>query len=222
MLAAMDEELQEVRDNFYVGNFTKALSLCESVKGSNELTQSELGATLARCCLSIPQVDRLKAMQNSEIPGQRAAALMAVITKSKNAQQVSSAKERLAALAKETQDLQPPGRDMSCAMLNAIVLAIDGAGGVRHLETTMTPSEPESSTSAARQCEVVVEPLVAKKLDLQRALGSNPHDPDALVPAAVETSRWIYGRWEGDQLQGEQPSSWLLTDPRAWRLTSSD
>jgi len=116
----MEEELQEVRDNFYVGNFSKALSLCESVKGSSELTQSELGATLARCCLSIPQIDRLKAMQNAEIPGQRAAALMAVITKSKNAQQVSSAKERLAALAKETQD-------MSCAMLNAMVLAMDGS-----------------------------------------------------------------------------------------------
>ena len=43
-------------------------------------------------------------MQNSEVPGQRAAALLAVITKSKNPSQVSSAKERLAALAKETQD----------------------------------------------------------------------------------------------------------------------
>ncbi|CAE8740927.1 unnamed protein product, partial [Polarella glacialis] len=118
--ATMDDELQEVRDNFYVGNFTKALTLCESISGSNEMTQAELGATIARCCLSIPQFDRLKAMQNSEIPGQRAAALMAVILKSRNEQQVSSAKERLGALAKETQD-------MSCALLNAIVLAGDGS-----------------------------------------------------------------------------------------------
>ncbi|CAE7654793.1 unnamed protein product [Symbiodinium sp. CCMP2592] len=116
----MEEELQEVRDNFYVGNFVKAMQLCESAHGSSELTQSELGATLARCCLAIPQIERLKAMQNSEIPGQRAAALLAVITKSRNEAQVKSAKERLAALAKETQD-------MSCAMLNAMVLAMDGS-----------------------------------------------------------------------------------------------
>ncbi|CAJ1333341.1 unnamed protein product [Effrenium voratum] len=115
----MDEEIQEVRDNFYVGNYVKAMNLCESLKGSSELTQGELGAILARCCLAIPQIERLKAMQNSEISGQRAAALMAVITKSKNEPQVSSAKERLGALAKETQD-------MSCAMLHAIVLAMDG------------------------------------------------------------------------------------------------
>ena len=48
-------------------------------------------------------------MQNSEVPGQRAAALLAVITKSKNPSQVSSAKERLAALAKETQERRDRG-----------------------------------------------------------------------------------------------------------------
>eukprot|EP00933_Yihiella_yeosuensis_P079722 TRINITY_DN9309_c0_g1_i2.p1 TRINITY_DN9309_c0_g1~~TRINITY_DN9309_c0_g1_i2.p1 ORF type:complete len:328 (+),score=82.47 TRINITY_DN9309_c0_g1_i2:79-984(+) len=115
----MDDELQEVRDNFYVGNFQRALELCESTQGSNEISQAELGATIARCCFSIPQFDRLKAMQNSENAGQRACALLAVIMKSRNEQQVSSAKERLAQLTKETQD-------MSCAMLNAIVLAADG------------------------------------------------------------------------------------------------
>lgn len=115
----MDDELQEVRDNFYVGNFQKALQLCESTQGSSEIVANEIGATLARCCLAIPAVDRLKAMQNSEIPGQRAAAMMAVITKSRNEQQVAQAKERLAALAKETQDV-------SVTMMNAIVLAGDG------------------------------------------------------------------------------------------------
>lgn len=118
----MDEELQEIRDNFYAGNFQKCLQLCESAKAANldDVAQTELGATLARCCLSIPVFDRLKAMQNSEIPGQRAAALMAVVMKSKNEAQVSSAKERLHTLAKDTQDT-------SCTMMSAICMANDGS-----------------------------------------------------------------------------------------------
>lgn len=115
-----DDELQEVRDNFYVGNFQKALQLCESTAASNDVAQSELNATLARCCLAIQKFDRLKTMQNSECPGQQASALMAVILKSKNDQQKASAKERLLTLANES-------HDMSCAMLAAIVLAIDGS-----------------------------------------------------------------------------------------------
>jgi len=114
-----DDELQEVRDNFYVGNFQKALQLCESTSASNEMTQNELGATLARCYLSIAHTEPLKAMQNSEVPGQRAALLVAMIMKSPKPEQVAAAKERLATLAKETQDV-------SCTMLHASVLAMDG------------------------------------------------------------------------------------------------
>jgi len=114
-----EDELQEVRDHFYCGNFQKALGLCESTGATNDIQQNELGATLARCCLSIPLFDRLKAMQNSDCPGQRAAAFMAVILKSRNDQQRGSAKERLLGLAKET-------HDMSSAMLAAITLALDG------------------------------------------------------------------------------------------------
>lgn len=117
----MDDELQEVRDNFYAGNFQKALALCESAKSNlDDMAQSELGAILARCFLSIPVFDRLKALQNSEVPGQKSAALLAVIMKSKNEAQVASAKEKLQTLAKETQD-------MSASMLAAIALAGDGS-----------------------------------------------------------------------------------------------
>jgi len=120
-LAAMaDDELQEVRDNFYVGNFQKALQMCESTQGSHDLAQNELRATLARCCLSIPLFDRLKAMQNSDCPGEQAAALMAVILKSRNEQQKASAKEKLYGLAAQT-------HDMSCAMMAAITYAMDGS-----------------------------------------------------------------------------------------------
>jgi len=115
-----DDELQEVRDNFYVGNFQKALQLCESNSASNDVAQGELDATLARCCLSIPLFDRLKAMQNSECPGQQAAALMAVIMKSRNEQQKVAAKEKLASLANQT-------HDMTCSMMAAISLAMDGS-----------------------------------------------------------------------------------------------
>lgn len=116
----MDDELQEVRDNFYVGNFTKALAMCEGTSASNDMSKAELDAMLARCCLSIPVLDRLKAMQQSECPGQRAACAMAVMTKAKQEPQKNAAKERLLTTAKESQD-------MSCAMLAAITLAMDGS-----------------------------------------------------------------------------------------------
>lgn len=115
-----EDELQEVRDNFYVGNFQKALQMCESTTASTDVEQNELNAMLARCCLSIPLFDRLKAMQNSECPGQQAAALMAVILKSRNEQQRGAAKEKLANLAAQT-------HDMSCAMLYAVCLSMDGS-----------------------------------------------------------------------------------------------
>jgi len=115
-----DDELQELRDNFYVGNYQKALQLCESTTADNDVSQSELGAILARCCLAIPLFDRLKQMQNSDCPGQKASALMAVIMKSRNEAQKASAKERLLDVAKET-------GDMSTNMLAAIALAMDGS-----------------------------------------------------------------------------------------------
>jgi len=115
----MDDELQEVRDNFYAGNFQKALSLAESTEVSNEMTQAERDALLGRCCLSMGAFERLKAMQNAECVGQKAAALTAVITKSKNDQQRQAAKDRLMALANETKDL-------SCSILSCCSLMHDG------------------------------------------------------------------------------------------------
>jgi len=115
-----DDELQEVRDNFCVGNFQKALQLCESTQPSNDIAQNELNATLARCCLSIPIFDRLKAMQNSDCPGQQASAMMAVILKSKNEANRTANKDRLVALANQS-------HDVSCALLAAIAMAMDGS-----------------------------------------------------------------------------------------------
>jgi len=116
-----DDELQEVRDNFYVGNFQKALSMAEGASTSSDFAQSELGALLARCFLSTNNVDRLKSkeMQNSEFPGQRAAVFTMIMMKSRQEAQRASAKERLLSLAKETQD-------MSCTLLAAVAHALDG------------------------------------------------------------------------------------------------
>lgn len=160
----MDDELQEIRDNFYVGNFSKVLNLCESTQCSNDIAQNELGATLARCCLSIPLFDRLKTMQNSENPGQRAAALMAVIMKSRNEQQRSAAKERLAALNSES-------HDMSVAMLYAITMAIDGSWNDA-VQLTKAHPTLEMQALAVFFCLACHQVSMAEKL-LQEMAGNN-------------------------------------------------
>lgn len=116
----MEDELQEVRDNFYVGNFAKTLQMSEGVMPSSDLTQFENDAMSARCFYAIGKFDQLKAMQNSQNPGQKATALFAVITKAPKEQVRNSAKEHLLKLAKETQD-------MTATMLAAIVTAGDGS-----------------------------------------------------------------------------------------------
>lgn len=116
----MEDELQEIRDNFYVGNFQKAMQMCESTMPSNDMAQAECDAILGRCCLSLGLIEKIKAMQNSENNGQKATALMAVITKSRKPEQTAAAKEQLLKKAAET-------HDMTCSMLGAISLASDGS-----------------------------------------------------------------------------------------------
>jgi predicted Zn-dependent protease len=115
----MEDELQEVRDNFYVGNFQKAQGLCEGLSASNDITQFECDATLARCYLSLMATDKLKTMTSSESPGQRAAAFYHVITKSPKEDQKAKAKDKLKEHIAEKQD-------MSSSILGANILAMDG------------------------------------------------------------------------------------------------
>lgn len=116
----MEDELQEVRDNFYVGNFAKALQLCEGTVPSNDLTQNECDAIQGRCFLALGQMDKLKVMQNSENNGQKSAALMAVVQKAPKEQIKEAAKEHLLKLAKDS-------GDVTCTMLAAIVNAQEGS-----------------------------------------------------------------------------------------------
>jgi thioredoxin-like negative regulator of GroEL len=116
----MEDELQEVRDNFYVGNFQKALQLCESATPSSDISQFECDATLARCVLSLGLTDKLKSMMSAESPGQRAAALYHVITKSPKEDQREKAKDKLKEHIAEKQD-------MSSSIIGANVLVMDGS-----------------------------------------------------------------------------------------------
>lgn len=116
----MDDELQELRDNFFVGNFEKAMKTSEAIHASCDLTQLEKDAIYARCCLALSKMDALKSMQNSENPGQKAAALSAIIAKSPKENVRASAKEHLMTLVKDTQDL-------TATMLASIVIANEGS-----------------------------------------------------------------------------------------------
>jgi len=115
----MEDELQEVRDNFYVGNYAKAMQMCEGSSLSSDIAQFECDATLARCCLSLMVTDKLRAMTAAESPGQRAAAFYHVITKSPKEDQRQKAKEKLKEHIAEKQD-------MSSSILGANILAMDG------------------------------------------------------------------------------------------------
>lgn len=115
----MEDELQEVRDNFYVGNFQRALGLCENFHASSDIAQFECDATLARCYLSLIVTDKLKSMTSSESPGQRAAAFYHVITKSPKEEMVQKAKDKLKEHIAEKQDL-------SSSILGANILVLDG------------------------------------------------------------------------------------------------
>lgn len=113
------DELQEVRDNFYVGNYEKALNMCESTV-SNDLTQAESDAILARCYLSQGNMGKIKECQNSPNPGKKATAFFGVMSKSSQEGTRAKAKEALTKLAKETQDV-------TCNNFLAISQAMDGS-----------------------------------------------------------------------------------------------
>jgi len=136
----MDDELQEIQDNFHVGNFQKVMNLCESASNLSDLSQNECDATFARACLGLQLIDKLKAMTNSECPGQKASALTAIISKTRNETQRGQAKERLATLAKETQDL-------TCNVLAACMYAKDGSW---QEAATLTQAHPTIEMQALR------------------------------------------------------------------------
>merc|ERR1712186_276478 len=93
--------------------------MCEATV-SNDLTQAENDAILARCYLSQGNIAKIKEFQNSTNPGKKSTALFGVMTKSPKDQVKAQAKEHLVKLAKETQDV-------TCNMYAAISQAMDGS-----------------------------------------------------------------------------------------------
>jgi len=160
----MDDELQEIRDNFYVGNFAKVSALCESLTASDDIAQNECDAIKGRCCLSLGAMEKLKAMQNSECPGQRAAACMIVLMKSKKPEQAAQAKDRLKALAEDTQDA-------SAAALAANAFAMEGSWADA---VAMTQAHPVLEMQALRVYILLMcnQPAMAEK-QLQEMTGTN-------------------------------------------------
>lgn len=116
----MDDELQEVRDNFYVGNFQRTMAMCDKASAGSDIAQNECDAIKGRCCLALEDMNALKSMQNSTCPGQKAAAFMALASKLKDEAKKQAAKEKLLKHAEETQD-------MNSCMLAAAALAKDGS-----------------------------------------------------------------------------------------------
>jgi len=116
----MEDALQEVRDNFYVGNYQKAMEMCENANLGSDIEQFECDATLARCCLSLMASDKLKAMMASTSPGKKAAAFYHVISRSPKEEQRQKGKDKLKEHIAETQDL-------SSSILGANILAMDGS-----------------------------------------------------------------------------------------------
>jgi len=114
-----DDELQEVRDNFYVGNYQQALQMCELITAADDIAQAETGAIVGRCLMTGLDNQRLKQMQQSNIHGQKAAFYMKHFM-------IADTAERKAKPAGLIQELATTTQDMSCAQLAAITLAMDG------------------------------------------------------------------------------------------------
>merc|ERR1719453_571817 len=107
----------------------------EGATCSNDLSQGERDSLLARCYLSLGQYDKLKAMQNSDCPGQKATALMAVFSKTRNEQQKASAKDRLVELAKTSHDAPTTAlAAMAMASSNELTDAVQLTQGASQME----------------------------------------------------------------------------------------
>ncbi len=67
----MDDDLTDIRDHFYIGDFPKALALASALSPATDLGAAELAALMARCHLGQAAGESIKGMQHSENPGLR-------------------------------------------------------------------------------------------------------------------------------------------------------
>ncbi|KAF4671853.1 hypothetical protein FOL47_001148 [Perkinsus chesapeaki] len=100
----MEDELQEVRDSFYVGAYSRSLQLSEQTVVSSDMVAAEKEALNARCYLAAGMLDHIKGMQHSPNPALKATALMAVFMRTPQEGQRKTALDRLQELATTTRD----------------------------------------------------------------------------------------------------------------------
>mmetsp|Transcript_12819 Transcript_12819/g.10706 ORF Transcript_12819/g.10706 Transcript_12819/m.10706 type:complete len:133 (+) Transcript_12819:76-474(+) len=100
----MEDELQEVRDSFYVGAYSRSLQLSEQTVVSSDMVAAEKEALNARCYLAAGMLDHIKGMQHSPNPALKATALMAVFMRTPQEGQRKTALDRIQELATTTRD----------------------------------------------------------------------------------------------------------------------
>jgi len=120
-----------LRDNFYCGNFPRVLELAEQIEGNDFGEKLDL---VSRSHLCQGQLDKIKGLQNSTVPGQQATAFKTVVQRSQDGSKKQQALERLTALAKQSRD--PNAMALASA---ALAEQDDFAGALELIKDSRSP-----------------------------------------------------------------------------------
>lgn len=103
----MDDDIQEVRDHFFIGSFARAMELILSSENEMiiDLDVAELASLKARTYLGLRKVLELKALKDSKNPGEQAASQMTIFLMSNQERQKEEAGKKILELATATKDL---------------------------------------------------------------------------------------------------------------------
>eukprot|EP00397_Hematodinium_sp_SG-2012_P041111 GEMP01045202.1.p1 GENE.GEMP01045202.1~~GEMP01045202.1.p1 ORF type:complete len:307 (+),score=80.06 GEMP01045202.1:50-922(+) len=105
----MDDELQEIRDHFFIGSFTRALELItrylNEPRSMGDINAAELGSIKARTHLGLRKFGELKALKDSPNPGEQATSQMTIFLNSNQEKQKEDAGKKIIELATSTKDI---------------------------------------------------------------------------------------------------------------------
>lgn len=80
----MEDELQDVRERFFIGAYASAIEYCERIPHKlNEILESEKNSMLNRSYLSTGKFSKLKNLRDSEEASLRSIANFAIYLKAK-------------------------------------------------------------------------------------------------------------------------------------------
>lgn len=111
----MDDELQEVRDHFYIGSFARCMEIIGNTSPSGDFQAAELATYKAKTFLGMKKFGELKALKDSPIPGEQSTAIMTIFMNSKPDRQ-QTAKDSMMELVKNS-------KDMAASYMAAVLLA---------------------------------------------------------------------------------------------------